>query len=67
MPAHAFVCIDSPAPATPAECLTWRAEPWEPSPFALTVEQAHSIAVPTLALWALAWVVRVCARLLKNL
>lgn len=62
-----YVCQDSPAPADPASCAVWQVQPFEPSPFALSVEQAQGIAVSILGVWAVAWVCRVIARIINQL
>jgi len=66
MPA-VYVCQDSPAPALPADCVTWAAQDYMPNPFYLDVEPAVEVSVAILTLWALAWVFRQCARLINNL
>lgn len=65
--AAVYVCTDTPPPALPADCVAWQAQPFEPSPFSLSVEQAQGLAVSILGVWAIAWVFRVIARLINQL
>jgi len=62
-----FVCLDEPAPADPSSCSVWEAQGYEPSPFALDADAAIALAVPILTLWALAFVFRTLARLIREL
>lgn len=61
-----FVCADDPAPTDPAGCTAWVAESYEPSPFALDVAAAQSIAGAILLVWGVAYVFRVLARQVRE-
>jgi len=64
-----FECVAPAAPVDPSECTSWAAHEFDANvnPFALSVSDANALVVPILALWALAWVFRQCARLINNL
>lgn len=61
-----FVCADAPPPEVPTSCSSWIAEPYEPSPWSLSVSDAQSIGASIAVLWATAWVIRTLARFLKE-
>lgn len=65
--ATVFVCADEPAPAVPGSCVTWVAQPYEPSPWSLSLADAQSIGWAICAVWAAAWCFRALARSLNQL
>lgn len=62
-----YVCEDQPSPVDPSACVVWVAQPYQPSPFALTLPEAQSIGLAILGVWAVAFGIRVLARLVREL